>query len=211
MKPIFVYKGVSTALGPVLKEHVPAITKWANGPEATAGVLLTPPVTREAEEEWFENLRKRRGSDVLFAVYVKRGKSWKFVGTTGIHRITWPDALGSSGSFIGDTSAHGNGHGTEAKLWLLYHAFYVLGLRKVTSEVKAFNGNSLGHLLRCGYRIVGCRKQQHFHEGAYVDEVLLEIFREEFDPLWKVYSEEKTLPQLSDEQRAQIAQHAGVK
>lgn len=209
--PILVYRGSNVALGPVLKEHVPFITRWANDPVATAGVLLTPPVLRETEEEWFEGLKKRKDTDVLFSVYVRDGETWKFVGTTGIHRITWPDARGSSGTLIGDTSVHGSGCGTEAKLWLLHHAFRVLGLRKVTSEVKEFNGNSLGHLLRCGYQIVGRRRKQHFHDGAYVDEVLLEIFREEFEPLWDAYRAQQRLPQLTDELRAVVTKYAGTK
>lgn len=209
MEHYIVYEGERAALGAVVKEYVPLITKWANDPNATAGVLLTPPVMLEAEQSWFEGLPKRKDTDVVFAVLVREGEGWKFVGTTGIHRITWPDARGSTGSFIGDTSVHGQGVGTEAKLWLLHHAFHMLGLRKITSEVKAFNGNSLGHLIRCGYEVVGVRKQQHFYNGAFVDEVLLEIFRDRFESNWEAYCADRTLPKLSDEQRAVIKKYSG--
>lgn len=212
MDHYIVYEGREVALAAMQKAYIETLMPWINDLETTAGVLLTPPIMYETELEWVENLTKRSTSDVVFAVLVRgEDKEWRYVGHTGLHRITWPDARGSSGSLIGDKSVHGKGYGTEAKLLLLYHAFRVLGLRKVTSEVKAFNGNSLGHLFRCGYQVVGCRKEQHFHDGTYVDEVLLEILRDEFEVIWRVYKQDGELPKLTDEQRMLINKHSGEK
>lgn len=211
MNHYIVHQGSRVALAAMKKEYIDILMPWINNPTTTAGVLITPPITYEAELAWFEGLPKRTATDVVFAILFRENETWRYVGHTGLHRITWPVGRASSGSLIGDASVHGQGCGTEAKLLLLYHAFFVLGLRKVTSEVKAFNGNSLGHLLRSGYQVIGCRKEQHFHEGGPVDEILLEVFRDEFEPIWQHYKHTTELPKLTDEQRAVINKHSGEK
>lgn len=192
------------ALAAMQRPYVDLVTPWMNDPEATAGIILNPPVRLESEVEWYEKIGK--DSDIIFAILSRKETSEKFqyVGHTGLHRVTWPDARATSGTFIGDPEARGRGVGKEAKMLLLNHAFRVVGLRKVTSEVKAFNLASVGHLVACGYSIVGCRKEQHFSNGAYVDEILLEVHRGDFEPLWDIYQETQKAPKLTEEQKAEI-------
>jgi len=179
---------------------------WINNPETTAGVLINPPVRHEDEIDWYESLKDDK-SQRIFAILIRDliDSDWRYVGHTGLHRITWPAGTVVTGTLIGDASVHGKGYGTEAKFLLLYHAFYVEGLRKVLSEVKAFNGNSFGHLLKCGYQVIGRRKQHHPYLGGYVDEILFEIFKEDFEPLWNAYiNSGRELPQLTKEQKKQM-------
>ena len=202
MEHYIVYSGKHVALAGMQKEYIRLVMPWLNNPVTTAGVVLTPPITYEDELEWYESIRANR-SQRIFAILVRDGvdSEWRYVGHTGLHNITWPDARASSGTIIGDEGVHGKGYGTEAKLFLLYHAFYVEGIRKITSELKAFNGHSLGHLLKTGYKVVGISKSHHFHEGVYVDEIMVEIFKEDFDPIWKRYKENAELPSLSVQQK----------
>jgi RimJ/RimL family protein N-acetyltransferase len=197
-----IYSGKHVALAAMQRRYIQTLMPWINNPITTAGVLLTPPVTYQSELSWYDSIHKD-GSNAIFAILVREdpGNQWRYVGHTGLHHITWPDARASSGTLIGDRESLGKGYGTEAKLLLLYHAFYVEGLRKITSELKAFNGHSLGHLLKTGYKVVGISKSHHFHEGMYVDEIMVEIFKQEFDPIWKRYKENDELPSLSVQQK----------
>jgi RimJ/RimL family protein N-acetyltransferase len=122
----------------------------------------------------------------------------------GIHHVRWPDGIASTGSLIGVAGARGKGVGTEAKLMLLYHAFMILGIRKVISDVKAFNAQSAGHLMKCGYRPVGRYRRHNLHEGRYVDQLNFEIFREDWEPVWEKYQKNAVLPSLTDTQRAYL-------
>ncbi len=200
---------VAVSLGAIKKEYVPLMMRHINDPTVTAGVLMRPPITLEAEQAWFEENSKRNELNQVFAVLCK-GKeetpepSYMFLGVMGLHKITWPDGVGTTGSILYQKELHGKGYGTEAKLLLLYHAFYIKGLRKVSSEVKAFNGNSWGHLLKCGYREVGRKKRHHFHLGGYVDDVLFEVFREDFEPIWEAYQQTGVLPKMAPEMRVSI-------
>lgn len=183
--------------------------RHANDLSVTQGVLLRPPVTLEAQMEWYEGIAKRSETDHVFAILMHEqqanGLSYRYIGHTGLHQIQWLNGHGITGSLIIDPEGHGKGYGTEAKLLLLYHAFFVKGLRKISSEVKVFNGNSWGHLLKCGYRPIGRRSRHHFHDGAYVDEILFEVFREDFEPIWEAYVQSKKLPKLTEQQRSMVS------
>ncbi len=207
---IVVYRGlVNVSLGVMSRDCIPIVTPHLNNLEVTEGTLIRPPVSLEMEYDWYDGLAKRSsaGTDDVFSILLHDNDStgFEYIGHTGLHHITWPDGRANTGSIIFKQDLLRRGYGTEAKLLLGFHAFRVKGLRKLTSEVKAFNARSLGHLIKCGYTICGRRKQQHFHNGSFVDEILLELFREDWECLWSDYERTKTLPSLTDEQRALVS------
>lgn len=199
------YEGSRIALAAMQREYIPLFMPHANNLLITRGTLMRPPFTLEDEYAFYDRICKKNGTDEIFAILYRENpddsSTYRYIGHTGLHRISWPDATATTGSIIIDTSLHGKGCGTEAKLLLLHHAFFVRGLRKVCSEVKAFNGNSWGHLLKCGYKAIGRRRAHHFHEGAYVDDILFEVFREDFEPISHMYKETGELPSLTQKQR----------
>ena len=199
----------AVSLGVMQREYVPLALPGLNNPEVMRGVIIRPPMTLEAELAWYDGLANRK-NDILFAIlaheYDASGNrtGYRYIGHTGLHDITWPAGHATSGSIIIDKNCFGKGYGTEAKLLLLHDAFKNRGLRKVCSNVKVFNGNSWGHLIACGFRNVGRRKQHHFSGGTYVDDIQLEVFRDEWEAVWQKYTESRKLPRLSAEQRAAI-------
>lgn len=214
MKHIVTHKGlVGVSLGLMQEACVHAFMPWINWRVGIEGTLQRPPFSLAMGLEWVRGLDKQKGSNEVFAVLAhplevgRNGhKSFRYVGHMSIHGVSWPNGTAKTGSILGD--GRGGGVGTEAKLLLLHHAFKVLGVRKLTSSVKAFNGPSLGHLMKCGYKPVGRYKAHDFHEGAYVDEILFEVFRENWEPIWDKYQKTKTLPKLSDRDRKWVSQTA---
>jgi len=209
-----IHHGLHVSLGAMQREYIPLFMRGANDPEVMLGVLLRPPVTLEAELAWYDKMTEK--SDIIFAILLHEEggadamTTYRYIGHTGLHGVIWPEGHATSGTIIVDKTCFGKGYGTEAKLLLLYEAFRNRGLRKVCSHVKAFNGNSWGHLLACGYRQVGRRKAHHFYDGAFVDSVEFEIFREEWEPVWRTYQETKRLPKLSATQRALLQKETQV-
>lgn len=202
---------VDISLGAQQRMYVPIFTRGVNDFEVTRGVILRPPVTLEEEYAWYDKMVQNGSkSDVVFAILLHQPvaegtpTAYRYIGNTALHGITWPAGYATSGTIIFDKTCFGKGYGTEAKLLLLCEAFRNRGLHKVCSHVKAFNGNSWGHLLACGYKEVGRRKNHHFVDGTFVDEIILEVFREDWEPIWKQYQEAKTLPRLTPEQRAYL-------
>jgi RimJ/RimL family protein N-acetyltransferase len=193
---------VHVSLGAMRREYLPLFMEGANDPEVMRGVILQPPIALEAELAWYDKMIQ--GEDLIFAILLheKDSVAYRYIGHTGLHDITWPNGFATTGTIIVDKSCFGKGYGTEAKLLLLYEAFRNRGLRKVCSHVKAFNGNSWGHLLACGYQQVGRRKRHHFYNGEFVDDIEFDVFREEWEPIWDAYQKTKSLPKLTREQRS---------
>lgn len=209
MKHIIVYEGlVHISLGLVQGEYIRLYLPWVNKRIDVEGTTLRPPYSLQSGIEWVRSLDKEKGKNEVFAILLHTKsdarKAYRYIGHMGVHDIQWPAGIGVTGSVIGAPNGRGRGRGTEAKLLLMYHSFMVLGLRKLTSSVKAFNGNSLGHLLKCGYKPVGRFTAQILHEGTFVDEILLEVFREDWEHIWNGYQKTKTLPKLTDEQCAYV-------
>lgn len=211
---IIVYRGlVGCSLGVMQEPYIPELLQFINDLEVTAGVMARAPVDVYEEEDWLRKLHTNKKSNQIFAVLAHEPgeNEFRYIGHTGIHQILWPSGFGATGSLLGGNNARGNGYGTEAKLLLQYHAFRVLGLRKLTSTVKAFNAQSLGHLIKTGYRIVGRYTKHQFHDGEYVDEILLECFREDWEPLWAEYQAGRKLPKLTSGQRELVQSQITIK
>ncbi len=60
----------------------------------------------------------------------------------GIHRINWKDRTATTGAVIGEKAYWDKGYGSEAKMLVLDYAFNMLNLRKICSQVLAFNKRS---------------------------------------------------------------------
>ena len=159
---------------PDKSKHLENALKWINDTEITQYITHYLPVTRDFEEEWFDNLRKEREKNVVFAIETHDGKH---IGFTGLHNINWHDRTAVAGAIIGDKDYWGKGYGTDSMMVLLSFAFLSLSLRKICASVLAFNKRSLGHVLKCGFRKEGVREKQIYKNGHYEDEVLIAVFR----------------------------------
>lgn len=191
-------EGKNVYLRPVTHDDIPSMLKWINDPEITKYLSVYLPVTEEEEEEWVENLHKRK-NDIIFAIMAKTVwhdgndeiQDYKFIGTMSLMGINWKDRTATTGALIGEQKYWGKGYGTEAKMFLLNYAFNTLNLRKICSTVLEYNERSHGYNLRCGYNIEGIRKKQVFKNGKYWDEILMAVFKEDWLPIWENFKKEK--------------------
>lgn len=209
MDHLIVYEGRLVALAALRREYAEAIALGINRDRAVHGTRQRGPYSLADAEKYFEAYEIRRGSDEVFAILKRTENGYELIGLTGIHSIRWPQGYGTTGSMIFKEEDRGK-TGTEAKLLLCYHAFQVLGLRKLCSAVKAFNAPSLGHLVKCGFSVVGRWKQHDFHEGLYIDELVLELFKDEWLPIWTRYNENKELPSLTPEQKEFVQKETAI-
>ena len=209
------YEGLCrVSLAALQSSHGPSTVTSINKRVDINGTMQRAPYDPQGFEDWLSSLRNSRGKDEVFAVLKHLDaddvRTYEHIGNAGIHGIKWPDGYGTTGSMLFEPQKRGNGEGTEAKLLMLYHCFTILGLRKVCSSVKSFNAPSLGHLLKCGFKIVGRRKAHDYHEGNFVDEILLEVFPHEWKPIWEKYQKTGTLPKLTSEQRELVNKETNV-
>ena len=77
-------------------------------------------------------------------------------------------------------------------MFLLNYTFNELGLHKICSSAWGFNDRSVMYNKKCGYKVEGKKKKQVFHNGKYWDEILLAVFKKDWEPVWKKYQKIKT-------------------
>lgn len=170
----------------ITEDDAPTLATWMNDPETTQYITRYLPMTTAAQREWIAKLYK---SNEDFVFGIESTEDDTLIGTMGIHGVRYQHGTATTGAVIGNKAYLGKGYGSEAKMLLLKYAFDTLGLRKICATVYAFNERSLAYQKKCGYQIEGVRKNQHFINGQYWDEVLLAVYREDWLPIWEQYLE----------------------
>jgi UDP-4-amino-4,6-dideoxy-N-acetyl-beta-L-altrosamine N-acetyltransferase len=176
-------QGRRTRLCLPMIEDAPMIARWLNSPAVREFISTMRPNTVASEVEWIQSLTQQ-GNEVVLLIETNDGVP---IGMMGLHRIDPVHRTATTGAFIGEPSYWGKGYGQDAKMTLLEYAFRTLNLRKISSEVYAFNRRSIAYNRRCGYRVEGRLKRHFFRRGRYHDKVLLCVFREWWDVKWRIW------------------------
>lgn len=100
--------------------------------------------------------------------------------------------IGVTGTMIGENFTN-KGYGTEAKHMVLRHAFHVLGMVKLFSEVFSYNPRSKAYSLKCGYVHETTITANNFHNEKYWDQWILSITKKQWEPVWEKYKKKHEL------------------
>jgi RimJ/RimL family protein N-acetyltransferase len=170
------WEGEKVRLVPLDKEkHLANALAWLNDPGVTEWTLVgDTPITRLAEEEFFDRALRGDVAEVTFAVETLAGEH---VGFTGFHTIDRAHGVGSTGAIIGRKELWNQGLGTDIVAVRTRYAFEVLGLRLLLSEVMDGNTASERMLIRNGYRGVGRIPRRYFKRGCFRDAILFALER----------------------------------
>jgi [ribosomal protein S5]-alanine N-acetyltransferase len=114
------------------------------------------------------------------------------VGVTGIHFIDWPNQHGVTGTLIGDKTVWGKGIAGELMKLRADFAFTQTTLRKLKSGYIEGNEASRRAQMAAGYRESGRRRQEHFREGRWLDQIDTELLREDWEKTVSVSSGRRT-------------------
>ena len=173
-----VLKGAKVTLRPGREGDAELFVRWFADMEVTRFLGRRMAVALYQEEEYLKKIGESK-EDVWWMIDAE-GKP---IGATGIHRINWIDANGTTGTLIGEKDCWGKGYATEVMSLRTRYAFRELNLHKLMTEVDTENVASRKALERCGYRTVGIRREQQFREGEWRDRWLGEVLRDEWEQL----------------------------
>lgn len=191
IKPAFL-RGKKTILRPLEPEDLPEVYRYINDPEVLQHLAGYWPQTMARERAWLEHLEKR-DNQIVFAVDAADDENkGVFLGTMGMHSIDYRNQHCTTGAALGARpDLLSKGYGADAKMTQLHYAFTQLNMRKVCSRVYATNGRSKRYLEKCGYKCIGVHKQHIYNNGEFVDECLMEVFKDDFMELWYNYTQQK--------------------
>lgn len=172
--------GKRIKLVPTKREYVESYLKWINDPEITQFLIMFRPMTREMEENWYDNLPNRE-NDFLFAIVIpKESEEDTLIGNCGIHQVNWKDRVGVCGIMIGEKNYWGKGYGTEAMELLLYYAFNTLNLNRIELMAYDFNQRALKCYEKLGFIEEGLKRQAVFINGDYHDVIIMGLLSHEW-------------------------------
>ena len=171
-----IIEGKLVRLRPPQTEEAATIATWFEDLEVTRFIKLRHPPSVEAEKEFLE--RMARDPD---AVYWGVEFEGKLVGGTSIVRIDWKNGFGTTGTVIGDKGAWGKGLARELMQLRAAYAFTQLPLRKLKSGYLEGNQASARAQKTAGYNEVGRWTGDRFIDGKWVDHVLTELLREDWE------------------------------
>ena len=123
-------RGKKVTLRPARENDAEHFVRWFADMEVTRYLNRRMAVTLEQERDYLKKIGESK-DDVWWMIDAEA----KPIGATGIHRINWLDANGTTGIMIGEKDCWGRGYATEAMRLRTRHAFRELNLHKLMTEV----------------------------------------------------------------------------
>lgn len=171
-----VLQGELVKLRPPRMEEAAEMASWFEDLEVTRFVKLRNPPSPESEKEFLE--RMARDPNAVFWAVEHEGA---LVGATSIVGIDWRHGFGTTGTVIGERSMWGKGIGRELMQLRAAYAFTQLPLRKLKSGYLEGNDASARAQHAAGYKDVGRWHRDRYVDGRWVDHVLTELLREDWE------------------------------
>lgn len=171
-----VIQGKLVRLRPPRPEEAAEMAAWFEDLEVTRFIKLRHPPSVEAEKEWLEKLA--RDEHAVFWAVEHEGR---LVGGTSIVAIDWMHGYGTTGTIVGDKKVWGRGLARELMQLRAAYAFTQLPLRKLKSGYLEGNQASARAQAAAGYQEVGRWRKDRFIDGRWLDHVLTELMREDWE------------------------------
>jgi RimJ/RimL family protein N-acetyltransferase len=171
-----VIRGKVVVLRPPKPDEVGEIAAWFEDMEVTRFLKLRNPPSVEAEKEFLE--RTARDPNVIWWAVEHDGR---LVGGTGIHAIDWKHGFGTTGTVLADKSVWGKGLGRELMQLRAEYAFTQTPLRALRSGYIEGNVASGRAQRSAGYKEVGRWHDDAFVDGKWLDHILTELLREDWE------------------------------
>ena len=171
-------KGQKVTLRAISKADIPIFVRWFNDPEVTqylAGHMM--PMSTESEERWFER-QMAEGDGWPLTIETADGVT---IGNISLMHRDKLNRHAELGLVIGEKEYWSQGYGMDAIRTLLRYAFEELNLHRVYLRVHSFNPRAIRCYEKAGFLHEGRLRQAIYRHGAYHDELLMGILREEFN------------------------------
>jgi diamine N-acetyltransferase len=176
--------GERIRLRAIERDDIPRFVEWLNDPEVIAGLVINLPMASWDETRWFENLAQRPAEERPLALDMSLPDGgWKHIGNVGLEGIEWMNRSAGFGIFIGEKSFWNQGYGTEATHLTLKHGFETLNLNRIFLHVYETNPRAIRAYEKVGFVKEGSMREARYHNGVYIDVLLMSILRSEWDAI----------------------------
>jgi RimJ/RimL family protein N-acetyltransferase len=137
-----------------------------------------PPRSLAQREQEFDESLAEPDSTVVALVIEAAGRP---VGDINFFAIDQRSRTAAVGLSIWRPQDRGKGYGTDALRAFLRWGFRHLNLHRVELTVAPDNAPAIYVYETLGFTVEGRRREHHFEDGCYVDELLMGLLRREFE------------------------------
>lgn len=167
-------------LRPLEEQEIERLEAWWDDPATmglqTASVLPRPSGSRrELFRSWHSN---EDAAGVGFGV--ERVEDGELIGSVVLYGTTYLTQTATFAIILAP-EASGQGYGTEATRLMVDYGFRSLPLHRIELSAWAFNTRALAAYERAGFLVEGRRRQVVFADGAWHDQVLMAVLRQDWE------------------------------
>jgi len=169
--------GEKCYLSPLCVDDAAKYTEWLNDLEVAINITIASrSITAEGERKLLENL----SADHNYAIVDARTDT--LIGNCGFMNLNQLHRTADLGIFIGDKEYWGKGYGEEAIGLLTDYGFSILNLRNIMLSVYSFNKRAIRCYEKCGFHLIGRRREALEIGGAVYDILFMDLLASEAKP-----------------------------
>ena len=170
-------------LSPVRTEDAEKYFEWLNDIEVSVNLrAYNQQISLETEREYLEKFATNQVADYFFGIITKDTDT--LVGNCALMNPDFINRNAELGIFVGDKNYWGKGIGTESILLLLDFGFNVLNLHNIWLSFFDFNTKSKSIYEKCGFKVIGRRREAKIIGNLKFDIVYMDILAEEYKSVY---------------------------
>ncbi|UCE14636.1 MAG: GNAT family N-acetyltransferase [Candidatus Heimdallarchaeota archaeon] len=138
------------------------------------------PYSKEEGEDWVRQtwVERKRGKGYSYAI--EENLQCKYIGNAQLRIINTISKRADISVGIFNPNFRNKGLGSEALHLLIEYAFNTLNLQSIELKVFAHNKRAITCYEKLGFKMIGCRRKADFIEGHYIDDLMMDILKEEW-------------------------------
>lgn len=175
--------GKRVRLRAIEKDDLPRFVAWLNDPEVRRNLLVYQPLSMGQEEMWYANILKENVDEQPLCIDIKEGEKWEHAGNISFMDFNQHDRSAEIGIFIGCKDFWNQGFGCEAMQLMVGHGFNHLNLNRIYLRVFETNPRGVRCYEKAGFSHEGRLREARFHEGKYIDLLMMSILKSEWNKM----------------------------
>ena len=163
-------------LSPISLEDTEKYYVWLNDLETSIYIRTFTQIITLPEEK--QILQQIGDKNYVMGIIDKRTNT--LIGNCGLMDIDFINRSAELGIFIGEKDYRNKGFGEDATNLMLDFGFNALNLHNIWVKVYSYNEASMNLFRKCGFKIIGRRREAKIIGDSKYDEVLMDILSSEY-------------------------------
>jgi len=174
-----IIRGEQVYLRPSERSDLDDFVRWFNDADTMRYLAMRAPMSRAAEERWFDSMLERQGKrDYHFVICLL--EDGRAIGTIGLHEVDQESGSAAFGIAIGEKAEWDKGYGTDALNAIADFGFGELRLERIYLDVYEQNLRAQRSYEKAGFTTEGIMRRALFKHGDFANVHRMSLLRDEW-------------------------------